>query len=74
MCAQGDFSQAAILNRFGPVLFCFVLLQIPYRIWALTRVSDIKIRKIEKYNLAAGLVIGCAVIVNWLIYLGGTFL
>jgi len=72
--ADGDLAGAFAYHRLGPVLFFLVLFQIPYRIWALAA-SPKKVGKRFR-RIHAGLValVLTAVMVNWLIYLGGRLL
>ncbi len=72
--AGGDLAGAFAYHRLGPVLFFLVFFQIPYRIWALAA-SPKKVGK-RLRRIHAGLValVLAAVMVNWLIYLGGRLL
>lgn len=74
-CAMGtgELTEAARFHPLGPAIFVFVCLQIPYRIHALwaTREEKRKLRRIGIY-LAIGL--GGALLINWLVYLGGFIL
>lgn len=72
-CAMvdGDTVSAFGYHRIGPVLFAFIIFQIPYRIWAIA-VSPRRINaKIRKAHIALIAVIVFAVFINWLVYLGG---
>ena len=69
--AHGDLTAALRYHFLGPVLFGFIVFQIPYRIWALAispRQVNIKIRKAHNYFVV---IILAAILVNWLTYLGG---
>jgi len=71
-CAMGHgrLAEAFGCHRLGPLLFCFILFQIPYRIFAIA----IKPRKrslLKKANAYFAVAVGIAIIVNWLVYLGG---
>jgi len=69
--ANGDLAAALQYHFLGPVFFAFTVFQIPYRIWALAispRRVNIKIRKAHNYF---AVIILAAILVNWLIYLGG---
>ena len=72
--AGGDWAGAFGYHRLGPVLFSLVAFQIPYRIWALAA-SPKKVGK-QFRRIHAGLIalVLTAVMVNWLIYLGGRLL
>jgi hypothetical protein len=67
--AHGQLNQAINFHPLGPVLFTFIALQIPYRIWALIkfpkRISPI-LRKLNKYALALTII---AILINWLYHL-----
>jgi len=67
---HGRLAEAFGCHRLGPLLFCFILFQIPYRIFAIA----IKPRKrslLKKANAYFAVAVGIAIIVNWLVYLGG---
>jgi len=68
--AVGELSSAARFHLFGPAIFVFVCLQIPYRIHTLwkTRKVNRLLRRVGLY-LAVGLLGG--LLINWLVYLGG---
>jgi hypothetical protein len=72
--AHGRFAQAFELHRFGPPVFFFILLQIPYRIYTLAirpRAVNSLLMKINVIVFAALL---AGIMVNWLIYIGGLLL
>jgi hypothetical protein len=72
--ADGDFSSAVQYHHLGPLLFAFIILQLPYRIWAIVikpRRINVKIRKAYIALIA---VVITAIFINWLIYLGGRLL
>ncbi len=72
--AGGDPAGAFAYHRLGPVLFFLVFFQIPYRIWVLAaspKKVDKRLRRIHAGLIALVLT---AVMVNWLIYLGGRLL
>jgi len=69
--ANGNFSSAVQYHHLGPVLFSFIILQIPYRIWAIAvspKRINVKIRKIHTALIAVVII---AIFINWLVYLGG---
>lgn len=70
----GDVSQGLKFHVLGPVIFLFICLQIPYRIWALTLRPAKPNKKIMKIGLGIGVLIIVALLVNWLVYLGGLVL
>jgi hypothetical protein len=63
-------------HRLGPLLFAFVLLQLPYRILRLTwpRFYGLSEKRDLSYNLGALLVFVALLIINWFIYLAETLL
>ena len=67
---HGEIARGFEYHRLGPVLFCFILFQIPYRIFAIA----VKARRrslLRKANAYFAIAVGVALIVNWLVYLGG---
>ncbi len=69
--AHGDFAQSLKLYPVGPAIFAFVVLQIPYRMWAIyihpRRVNG----KLVRAYAAVFIILLAAIVINWLIYLGG---
>ena len=59
------------LHHFGPPVFLFILLQIPYRIYALAVRPNPVNATLVKANAVVFPVLLAAIMVNWLIYLGG---
>lgn len=72
--ADGNFQKAWQYHRLGPILFCFILLQIPYRIWALAIYPKKAVPVVRKFLLLLGTAVLIAVFFNWLFYLGGHLL
>lgn len=70
----GDVSQGLKFHVLGPAIFLFICLQIPYRIWALAVRPGKPNKKIMKIGLGIGVLIIMALLVNWLVYLGGLVL
>ena len=56
------------------MIFLFICLQVPYRIWLLALRLRKPNKKILKIGLGIGVLIIMAVLVNWLVYLGGLVL
>ena len=72
--AHGDIAASLRHNLLGPAVFAFICVQIPYRIYALTispRPMNARLTKLN-FGLATALIV--AILVNWLIYLGGLIL
>jgi hypothetical protein len=66
---HGQLAKGFEYHRLGPVLFCFILFQIPYRM----SLVALKVRRrsfIKKANVYFAIVTLAALIVNWLVYLG----
>ncbi len=72
--AHGDFFASLRFHLLGPVIFTFIYMQIPYRIWAPAARSGKPNKKIMKIGLGTSVLIIVALLVNWLVYLGGLVL
>ena len=72
--AHGNFLTSLRFHLLGPAIFAFICLQVPYRIWALAVWPRKPSKKIMKIGLGIGVLIIVAIIVNWLVYLGGLVL
>lgn len=72
--AHGNFDKAFEFHRLGPAMFAFVALQIPYRIYALIIYPNRVNKIVTRVHMAAAVVLLAAVLVNWLVYLGGLIL
>lgn len=69
--AHVNLATAFEYHRIGPLLFAFTVTQIPYRIYALA-ISPRRInRKVKKTHMIFAVVACVAMLINWLIYLGG---
>ncbi len=71
--AKGDFSKAAQFHSLGPAFFVFVCLQIPYRIHALL-ITHTENKRLRLTGICLALMIAGALLINWLVYLGGLIL
>ena len=71
---HGQIKEAFAEHILGPAIFIFISLQLPYRIWGIIIAPKRIEPKLIKLNIAAAGVLFAAIIVNWLIYLGGLFL
>ena len=69
---DGDIAAAFEYHRLGPVLFFFIVLQIPYRIWAISpkKISE----RVTRVHAGLAAFVLTAIFVNWLIYMGGRLL
>ena len=72
--ALGDFLTSLRLHFLGPPIFAFICLQIPYRIWSLIVSPKKMSKKLMKTNLSLAATLLMAILVNWLVYLGGLIL
>jgi len=56
------------------VVFAFICLQVPYRIYALIIYPKSMNKKLKKANSALAATVLMAIFINWLVYLGGLVL
>jgi len=71
--ARGEFFAAIHFHPIGPAIFVFVCLQIPYRIKMLLS-GNREQGKLKRAGVYAAFGLSAAVLMNWLIYLGGRVL
>ena len=72
--AEGDIAGAFEYHRCGGVLFMYVLLQIPYRIWAIA-ISPRRLKAgVRRVNYIFAAFVAGTIFVNWLMYIGGRLL
>lgn len=71
--AHGNFANAFEFHHLGPVVFAYVVLQIPYRIWAIVRFPG-KTRVLTRIMAAGGILLLLAIFINWFCYLAERFL
>lgn len=71
---HGELSKALEYHVLGPVFFCYILFQIPYRVWALAKLPRIVNKTIRKFHAVFTAAVILAVLINWFIYLGGRLL
>jgi hypothetical protein len=74
LLAHGDLRHSLKFHALGPAIFAFTCLQIPYRIYALAIRPKTVSRKLTRINLSLTVILFVAILVNWLIYLGGLIL
>lgn len=65
---RGDIAAAARFNAMGPVLFVFIVAQLPYRGWALWQMKRRKVPALRGVNWIAVLVI-VGLIGQWIVRL-----
>jgi len=72
--ARGDFAGAVHFHRLGPVVFALFCLEVPYRLWAVAAGRrGIPTRWVRLHTRVVVVVCG-AILVNWMVYLGGLLL
>jgi hypothetical protein len=67
--AHGQFARAFNFHPLGPILFAFIVFQVPYRLWALMKFPKKippTLSKLNKYAIALTII---AIFVNWLVNL-----
>jgi len=72
--AHGNFTKSINSHRIGPAIFAFICLQVPYRIYALSIYPGKININVVRLNLSLAMLLAFAVLLNWLIYLGGLIL
>ena len=72
--AHGNISASFGFHRLGPVVFVLFCLEIPYRLPGVLRHGERIPRGLTRIHFLAISVVGAAVVVNWLGYLGGLIL
>ena len=72
--AHGQFKPAFRLHPFGPPLFFFILLQIPYTIYAIAISPKDVNRILARANTVVFAALVAGIMINWLVYLGGLIL
>lgn len=68
--AEADLSEAVQFHPLGPVVFVFLSLQIPYRIYVLRR-TGAENRMFRRLGIYSALLLAVALLINWFVYLGG---
>lgn len=69
-----DITGAIRYHHLGPIVFGFIIFQIPYRIWTIVTSPKQRLIKVRKTHAVLGGLILVAVFVDWLIYLWGRLL
>jgi hypothetical protein len=72
--AKGNAAKAIEYHAIGPALFAFTVFQIPYRIYAIAIHPRRVNRKLRQVHMVFGAIVCVALLITWLIYLGGTLL
>jgi len=71
---QGNFKAAWGFHHLGPAVFLFIILQLPYRMWALCVYPRGVPRIVYTAAVTGALLLVAAIMLNWLFYLVGSFL
>lgn len=69
-CAQGQLGQAFTYDSLGPLIFLYLILQIPYRLWSLARYPNRIARRAIRIQAAYTAMIVGLIVVDWLLTLG----
>lgn len=69
-CAQGQLSRAFKYDSLGPVIFLYLMLQIPYRIWSLIKLPKRLPRSATRFQAIYTVLIVALIIADWLLVLG----
>jgi len=72
--ARGDVASGLHFHRLGPVVFALFCLEIPYRLGALAAGGRGVNARLAKLHLCAVALVCAAILVNWMVYLGGLIL
>jgi hypothetical protein len=65
-CARGDLIRAFDYSPHGPLLFLYLALQIPYRLWAIARVPKSLPRRTRRLQTLYTLLILILILCDWL--------
>ena len=69
--AQGHLSQAFKYNGLGPLIFLYLALQIPYRIWSLAKAPKRIPRSVMRIQAGYTVLIVALIVIDWLLTYGG---
>jgi hypothetical protein len=69
-CAQGQLSRAFDYDRLGPLIFLYLILQIPYRLWSLAKAPKRLPRSAIRFQAIYTVLIMALIIADWLLVLG----
>ncbi len=72
LVAHGGFVEAFRMHPVGPLLFSFICMQIPYRLYRIA--SNRRCVAVSRAGFVTGLAILALVLLQWLIYLGAKVL
>ena len=69
-CAQGQLSQAFKHDGLGPLIFLYLALQIPYRLWSLARYPKRIARPALRFQAGYTALVVALIVVDWLLTYG----
>ena len=69
-CAQGQLQKAFKHDSLGPIIFLYLMLQIPYRLWSLARAPKRIARPVIRIQTGFTVLIVALIIIDWLFTLG----
>ena len=72
--AHGDLAGSLAFHRLGPVVFALFCLQIPYQLYALAIRPKRVGRRFTRIHAGLVVLISLALLVHWIVYLGGLLL
>lgn len=72
--AHGQVARSYSYHHVGPALYSFLAIQMLYRLVAIIRYPHRMQKFWRKLNLYAIIVLVAYILIDWLLYLGGTFL
>jgi hypothetical protein len=72
--ARGDLAAGVHFHRLGPVVFALFCLEIPYRLYALAAGRRGVNARLARLHVRVAVLVCAAILVNWMVYLGGLIL
>ncbi len=69
-CAQGQLSKAFKHDSLGPLIFLYLIVQIPYRLWSLVKAPKRLPRSVIRIQAGCTVLIVALIIIDWLFTLG----
>ena len=69
-CAQGQLQKAFKHDSLGTLIFLYLILQIPYRVWSLAKTPKRLPRSVTRIQAGYTVLIVALIIVDWLFILG----
>jgi hypothetical protein len=69
-CAQGKLSQAFQYDGLGPLIFLYLVLQIPYRLWSLAKAPKRIARSVIRIQAGYTTLVVALIVIDWLLTYG----